>query len=70
MVGTLSQCIPTSNHHDAHFKYLTNLLVNYASIKLKRKGKKRRKKKQRNKERIGTPPKLWSVCREPWIPRK
>ena len=35
MRGTISQCIRISNHHDAHFKYLTIVYVNYALIKLK-----------------------------------
>ena len=34
MGGVLSQCILVSNHHDVHFKYLTILYANYASIKM------------------------------------
>lgn len=33
--GILSQCKPTPNQHDLHFKFLTILFVNYTSIKLK-----------------------------------
>ena len=38
MVGIVSQCICTSNHHNVHFKYLTILFVSYTSISWKKKG--------------------------------
>ena len=37
MVEILPQRAHISNHHNAHFKYLNILFVNYTSIKLKKK---------------------------------
>lgn len=36
MRGNFLQCILISNHHIAHFKYLTILFANYTSIKVKK----------------------------------
>lgn len=39
MMGILSQYIHISNHHLAHFEHIIILLVNYTSIKFKKKKK-------------------------------
>lgn len=39
LVGIISQCMHLSNHHDVYLKYLTILLVDCPSIKLKKKKK-------------------------------
>lgn len=42
IVGILSQCISTSNHHIVQLKYITIQIVSYTSVKLKNnKGKKK-----------------------------
>lgn len=52
-MGILSQCIPISNHRDAHFKQAYNFICQLCLNKAEKKGKKKqRKKKQRNKERM------------------
>lgn len=37
IVGVVSKCIYVSNHRVVHYKYITVLFVNYASIKLEKK---------------------------------
>lgn len=36
IVVIISQCILSPNHHVAHFKYITDLFINYTSVKLEK----------------------------------